>query len=162
VGILSGSLYHHFDAKEEMAEEIFTAYFDELEGRWEPIRASHADARAKFEAMFREAVLVVDRHTAAARLFTHEWRNLRQLGHTGARWARIEDLWLDVIRAGVSEGSFRDDVDATLLFSLAVDVLSGLSGWYRRGARFPIEAVTDAYTGVVMRGVSAAGARGPS
>jgi AcrR family transcriptional regulator len=154
VGILSGSLYHHFDAKEEMVEEIFTAYFDELSGRWEPILASGADARTKFEAMFREAILAVDRHTAAARLFTHEWSNLRHLGDTATRWAGIERMWLEVIRAGVAEGSFRADVDATLLFSVAMDALRGLSGWYRRNGRYPIEALTEAYTGVVMRGIS--------
>ena len=36
-GILSGSIYHHFSAKEELVEEIFTAYFDELTARWDVV-----------------------------------------------------------------------------------------------------------------------------
>ena len=29
-GVLSGSLYYHFDSKEAIADELFASYFDEL------------------------------------------------------------------------------------------------------------------------------------
>src|SRR3981189_3548942 len=39
-GILSGSLYHHFDSKESMADEILTGFLDELFGTYEEIVAA--------------------------------------------------------------------------------------------------------------------------
>ena len=89
-----------------------------------------------------------------ARLFTHEWLSLRHLGDFEARWNRIEKMWLRVIREGIDEGRFRADIDTALLFSVAMDVIRGLSGWYRHGGRYSIEKVSEAYVGVVMTGVT--------
>jgi len=152
-GILSGSLYHHFAAKEEMVEEIFTAYFDELTARWDEILDGGGDTRSKFESMLRAALRNVDSHTAAARLFTHEWLDMRHLGNFEARWTQIEKMWMDLIRQGIDEGAFRSDIDAALLFSIAMDVIRGLSGWYHQGGRWPIDQVADAYIGVLMTGM---------
>lgn len=155
VGILSGSLYHHFTAKEDMVVEIFNEYFDDLTNRWEEILARPDDITAKYEAMLGAALANVDSHTAAARLFTHEWLSLRHLGDFEARWDNIEKMWLKVIRQGVDEGRFRSDIEPTLLFSVAMDVIRGLSGWYHRGGRYSIERVSTAYIGVIMTGLVA-------
>jgi len=155
VGILSGSLYHHFNAKEDMVEEIFIAYFDDLSERWDAILAERRDARSTFEAMVRVALVNVDRHTAAARLSAHEWVELRHLADLDARWKKIEQLWLGVVRAGVSDGSFRSDVDPMLLFSVTMDMIRGLAGWYHPGHQYSIDALSDAYIGVLMTGTAA-------
>jgi AcrR family transcriptional regulator len=153
VGILSGSLYHHFTAKEDMVEEIFAAYFDELTLRWDEILAGPLDISDKFEAMLGAALANVDSHTAAARLFTHDWLSLRHLGDFEARWDNIEKMWLKVIRQAVDEGRFRDDIEPALLFSMAMDVIRGLSGWYHQGGRYSIDRVSKAYIAVLMTGV---------
>jgi AcrR family transcriptional regulator len=155
VGILSGSLYHHFYGKEEIAEELFAAYFDELTARWSAIIEEDSDTCTKFEAMLHEAIANVDRHTAAARLFTHEWHDLAHLSDFASRWNKIENMWLSLIRQGVREGVFRSDIDPTLLYSLTMDSVRGLSGWYHIGARYSIAEVSDAYVSVVMAGIAA-------
>lgn len=152
VGILSGSLYHHFKAKEDMVIELFTEYFDELTERWDAVLSAPGDSRMKFEAMLREAFNNVDRHSAAARLFTYEWMELRHLGDFTSRWAGIERTWLTVIEAGVDEGHFRRDVEPMLLFSVAMDLIRGMAGWYRHG-KYSIATLSDAYISVIMSGV---------
>jgi TetR/AcrR family transcriptional regulator, cholesterol catabolism regulator len=159
-GILSGSIYHHFSAKEELVEEIFTAYFDELTARWDVVLAEPWDARTKLEAMLRAAIENVDRHTAAARLFTHEWLDLRHVGYCEARWDEIQSMWLRLLRAGERDGSFRSDIDPALLFSVAMDAIRGLSGWYHQGHRYSIETLSDAYIGVLMTGIVTAAKQG--
>src|SRR5689334_24527842 len=52
-GILSGSLYHHFDSKESMVDEILRTFQDELFGRYDEILASDDDPRAKLEQAVR-------------------------------------------------------------------------------------------------------------
>ncbi len=43
-GILSGSLYHHFDSKESMVDEILSTFQDELFGKYDEILAGDDDA----------------------------------------------------------------------------------------------------------------------
>ena len=46
-GILSGSLYHHFDSKESMVDEILSSFQEELFGAYDEILASSDDERTK-------------------------------------------------------------------------------------------------------------------
>src|SRR6188768_1431941 len=59
-GILSGSLYHHFDSKESMVDEILRTFQDELFGRYDEILASDADPRAKLEQAVRVSFDAID------------------------------------------------------------------------------------------------------
>ncbi len=52
-GILSGSLYHHFDSKESMVDELLVPFQTELFAKYDAILASEDDARAKLEAAVR-------------------------------------------------------------------------------------------------------------
>src|SRR3990170_8466855 len=48
-GILSGSLYHHFDSKESMIDEILSTFQEELFGKYDAILASDQDPLTKLE-----------------------------------------------------------------------------------------------------------------
>src|SRR4051795_10142190 len=61
-GILSGSLYHHFDSKESMVDEILSSFQEELFGKYAEILAGDADARAKLEAAVRVSFEAIDQH----------------------------------------------------------------------------------------------------
>src|SRR5229473_7166358 len=50
-GILSGSLYHHFDSKESMVDEILRGFLDELFGRYRAIVAAGLGPKASLEAV---------------------------------------------------------------------------------------------------------------
>src|SRR5438105_3978385 len=54
-GILSGSLYHHFDSKETMADEILSTFLGELFGRYRAIVSDQPDPRKAFEALVEES-----------------------------------------------------------------------------------------------------------
>ena len=49
-GILSGSLYHHFDSKESMVDEILSTFQEELFGQYDEILASDDDPRDQARA----------------------------------------------------------------------------------------------------------------
>jgi TetR/AcrR family transcriptional regulator, cholesterol catabolism regulator len=154
-GILSGSLYHHFKSKDAILEEIFNAYFDELEERWNEILETIDAPALQFESMLRELVLAVDRHPGAARTLTQEWSNLLHLAQLQARWKRLEADWLKIIDAGVEAGEFRSDVDRFFLYSIGMDAVRGVAGWYRPKSRSRIDDLADAYISVLMKGISA-------
>jgi TetR/AcrR family transcriptional regulator, cholesterol catabolism regulator len=154
-GILSGSLYHHFTSKDQILEEIFDAYFDELDARWAEVRDTVATPAAQFEAMLRELVLAVDRHPGAARMLTQEWSNLLHLSKLQGRWKALETGWLTLIDEAVDAGTFRSDVDRFFIYSIGMDAVRGVAGWYRPGSRIKIEELAHAYVAVVMKGIAA-------
>src|SRR5687767_11597612 len=71
-GILSGSLYHHFDSKESMVDEILRSFQDELFGRYDAILAGDDDARAKLEQAVRVSFETIDRHGHEVAIFQNE------------------------------------------------------------------------------------------
>ena len=71
-GILSGSLYHHFDSKESMVDEILQTFQDELFGQYDEILASDADARTKIERAVRLSFEAIDQHPHEVAIFQNE------------------------------------------------------------------------------------------
>ena len=66
-GILSGSLYHHFDSKEAIAEEILSAYHRSMLDEFRRISASTDDEATKLSNLVRTAYrgIAVQPHAVA-------------------------------------------------------------------------------------------------
>jgi len=71
-GILSGSLYHHFDSKESMVDEILSTFQEELFGKYDEVLASDDDARTKIERAVRLSFEAIDRHRHEVAIFQNE------------------------------------------------------------------------------------------
>src|SRR3954453_4505468 len=50
-GILSGSLYHHFDSKETIVDEVLSTFLDDLVARYRTAIGSGADPRSILSEM---------------------------------------------------------------------------------------------------------------
>src|SRR5690348_9990819 len=61
-GILSGSLYHHFDSKESMVDEILQTFQEDLFASYDEILTSDLPAREKIEAAVRLSFAAIDQH----------------------------------------------------------------------------------------------------
>ena len=68
-GILSGSLYHHFDSKESMVDELLATFQTELFATYDEILASDLDARAKVDAVVRASFDAIDQHHDEVAIF---------------------------------------------------------------------------------------------
>src|SRR6476620_7629981 len=68
-GILSGSLYHHFDSKEQMVDEILRDFLDSLFGRYREIVAAKLGPRDTFQAIVIASFEAVDAHHAAVAIY---------------------------------------------------------------------------------------------
>src|SRR6185295_4222558 len=75
-GILSGSLYHHFDSKESMVDEILRGFLDDLFARYREIVARKLGPRATLEAVVAASFAAIDRHHAAVAIYQAEARRL--------------------------------------------------------------------------------------
>jgi AcrR family transcriptional regulator len=156
-GILSGSLYHHFDSKESMVDEILRNFLDDLFHRYREIVAQQLGPRATLEAVVVASFEAIDEHNAAVAIYQAEARHLADQGRFGYirdRLVEFRNLWHDVLKAGVAEGTFRDDLDVELAYRFLRDTVWVGVSWYRPGGAITIEAIAQQYLSIVLDGIA--------
>ena len=105
-GILSGSLYHHFDSKESMVDEILSSFQTELFKKYDEILGSGLDARAKVEAVVRVSFEAIDQHHAEVAIFQNDSSYLMEFerfGYLREHNTRFREMWLGLLRGGRRE-----------------------------------------------------------
>ena len=111
-GVLSGSLYHHFDSKETIVDEILSNYLDSLTDSYRQILAENADPAITLADLIRSAFLSMGPHRAAITVLQNERNYLAQLprfAYLAKTERQIEQMWTAVLEQGVASGAFRSD-----------------------------------------------------
>ena len=158
-GILSGSLYHHFDSKESMVDEILRSFQDELFGRYDAILAGDDDARAKLEQAVRVSFETIDQHGHEVAIFQNEADHLgtfERFGYLAERNDQSREVWMTLLREGVATGVLRQDLDIELVYRFIRDTVWVAVRWYRPGGELPHETVADQYLTILLEGISRA------
>ena len=156
-GILSGSLYHHFDSKESMVDEILRSFQDELFGRYDEILAGQDDARTKLERAVRVSFETIDRHGHEVAIFQNEADHLgtfERFGYLAERNTQSREFWMALLREGVVTGVLRQDLDVELVYRFIRDTVWVAVRWYRPGGDLSHEAVADQYLTILLEGIS--------
>jgi TetR/AcrR family transcriptional regulator, cholesterol catabolism regulator len=157
-GILSGSLYHHFDSKESMVDEILRGFLDALFDRYRAIVAEDLGPRRTLEAVVIASFQAIDEHNAAVAIYQAEARRLAEqprFAYIGERLVEFRRLWHDVLDAGIADGSFRPDLDVELSYRFLRDTVWVGVGWYRPGGKLTIDAIARQYLAIVLDGIAA-------
>jgi AcrR family transcriptional regulator len=156
-GILSGSLYHHFDSKESMVDEILREFLDELFGTYREILSRRLAPRQTLQDVVTASFAAIhDRHDAVA-IYQNEAMRLAEqprFGYIRERWAEFRTLWRDILRAGIADGSFRSDLDVDLTYRFLRDTVWVGVRWYRPGGGVDVDAVATQYLSIVLDGIS--------
>ncbi len=162
-GILSGSLYHHFDSKESMVDEILSSFQTELFAAYDEIVGSDLDVRGKVEALVRASFDAIDRHHAEVAIFQNDSGYLMQLdrfSYLRAHNERFRSLWLGLLRQGTGSGALRADLDPELVFRFIRDTVWVAVRWYRPGGELSVTQVADQYLAIILDGIAVR--RGPA
>src|SRR3954454_11854924 len=157
-GILSGSLYHHFDSKESMVDEILRQFLDGLFDRYREIVARRLGPRSTLEAVVIASFEAIDQHNAAVAIYQAEARRLAdqpRFAYIGERLTEFRRLWHDVLRAGIKDGSFRTDLDVELSYRFLRDTVWVGVGWYRPGGKLGIDDIARQSLSIVLDGIAA-------
>lgn len=156
-GILSGSLYHHFDSKESMVDEILREFQDELFGQYETILASGDDARSKLETAVRVSFEAIDQHPYEVAIFQNDADYLgasERFGYLAERNRQSRDVWVTLLREGIASGALRAELDVDLTYRFIRDTVWVAVKWYRPGGKFTHTAVADQYLTILLDGIA--------
>ncbi|WP_256895473.1 MULTISPECIES: TetR/AcrR family transcriptional regulator [unclassified Rhodococcus (in: high G+C Gram-positive bacteria)] len=156
-GILSGSLYHHFDSKESMVDEILRGFLDELFDSYHKIVAEGLGPRETLEGLVVASFDAIDRSHSAVAIYQDEAKHLvgtERFEYITERNSEFRELWNGVVERGIADGSFRPDVDVELVYRFMRDTVWVAVRWYRPGGKLTAEAVAQQYLAIVLDGLS--------
>jgi AcrR family transcriptional regulator len=167
----AGSLYYHFDTKEELVEAVLDAGVDgAIAATREAVDALGPDAdpltRLRIGLAAHLRFVLAESPYASA--------NLRILGQVPEpirerhlkRQRAYGAFWRTLFRDAAAAGAIRTDLDLSVARMLALGALNWSVEWYREGQRTPSEVATQAATmildGLTPRpGASASATRKP-
>jgi AcrR family transcriptional regulator len=156
-GILSGSLYHHFDSKESMIETLMRDFLERIGREYSTVASARADPVTTLRALVHVAFGALATDRAAVAVMLNEYNLLVQY----PRFAFLRDaveaterLWVAVLDAGMRAGDLRPDVPADAVYRFLRDAIWVSVRWYRpEGPQRP-EDVADEYLTVLLSGLA--------
>ncbi|MDJ0394155.1 TetR/AcrR family transcriptional regulator [Rhodococcus sp. G-MC3] len=167
-GVLSGSLYHHFDSKETIIEEILSSYLDNLMATYTDIVDRKQVPVATLRDLITAAFVSLGPHRAAITVIQNERTYLSQFprfAYLTTAEADVRRIWVKVIEDGISEGAFRDDLDPVIAYRFLRDSVWVAVRWFDPAGALSAEQLADQYLRLVMEGLQAPGkpksTRGP-
>lgn len=157
-GILSGSLYHHFDSKESMVDEILSSFQTELFRQYDEVADSDLDPRAKFEAVIRISFEAIHDHHSEVAIYQNDAAYLAEFerfGYLNERNAQLRKLWVSLLEEGVRAGAFRPDLDTEVVYRFIRDTVWVAVRWYRPGGNLSARDVAEQYLSILLDGIAA-------
>jgi AcrR family transcriptional regulator len=164
VQILSGSLYHHFETKEAMLDEIVRAPVIEMRDRTLRIAALPIDAEQRLVTLIAAELNALS-HSHEELLIVHHERKLfrRTPDFNYVTMARKDafDAWCGILAEGVRGELFSPHVDPFLTISTVLRMLNTGADWYRHEDGSPGDApgftpfdeLLEFYIGFVLRAI---------
>ncbi|MFI6294097.1 TetR/AcrR family transcriptional regulator [Nonomuraea sp. NPDC050790] len=156
-GILSGSLYHHFDSKETIVDEVLSTFLDDLIARYRAALESGGEPRAVLSEMVRIGFGTLEPHRAAITVMQNDWNYLRQFerfNYLVKAEDEVEQMWVAQIKAGQAAGQFRADVDPKLTYRMIRDTIWVAVRWFRPGGRLNTTGLAEHYITVLFDGLA--------
>ncbi|MEV4255252.1 TetR/AcrR family transcriptional regulator [Spirillospora sp. NPDC049652] len=156
-GILSGSLYHHFDSKESIVDEILSGFFEEIMTRYREVIDRGEDPRATIAGLVRIAFGTLEPHRAAITVMQNDWNYLKgmeRFAYLTKSEDEVEKMWVDTIKAGQREGLFRPDVDPKLTYRMIRDTVWVAVRWFKPGGRLDAQGLAEHYLKVMFDGIN--------
>lgn len=155
-GILSGSLYHHFDSKEAMLFEIMQEFMNGLHAKFQGIVDQDLPPGQTLDALVRGAFATIDAVPHPVALYQSEASLLARLpdfefvARTGRK---IERIWIQVLVSGRESGEFRADLESAIIHRFIRDTVWATVRWYNPRGKFPHAKVADQFLAMLHGGV---------
>jgi len=160
VGVLSGSLYHHFPSKDAILDEVLTRYLDAIRARYAVVLASGKDPADCLRDLVLTSLEVAEEQPHATAIYQNEAQYLREMpGFSNIQSAagEIQQAWMQVIAAGVADGSFRDDIPPRVFYRLIRDAVWLSIRWHRPDGPYSTGQLAEDVTSLFLYGFAADG-----
>ncbi|MGF0313453.1 TetR/AcrR family transcriptional regulator [Rhodococcus sp. IEGM1428] len=156
-GILSGSLYHHFDSKESMACEVLSELMDGLQTRFAEVVERSSGPRDALDGLVRAAYDVIHNKQDAVATYQNEsavFAALPAFEFVTEASLAIEAIWRAVLDEGRANGVFRPDIDPALAYLSIREAVWSTVRWYNPAGKYTHEALADQFLMLLHAGLA--------
>jgi AcrR family transcriptional regulator len=155
-GILSGSLYHHFESKEQMVAELLMPVMQRQVGHYRAIVAADDTAAGTLRALIKVAVTEAAQTPNQTRMIRNDAQSLSStaaLQPIAELLVEAAKVWASVIERGIAAGDFRNNVDPRLVVAAMFDAVLSTTRWFAGKARHNPDHVGDALADLFLGGL---------
>jgi TetR/AcrR family transcriptional regulator, cholesterol catabolism regulator len=158
VGILKGSLYHHFDSKEDLLYLVVKEPIAQMYRTIADIAATEGSATEKLRRAILAHLEAFDRHYPHLFVYLRERESVKRRFREmiGFSPKEYERCWQRIIREGVDNGEFRQDLDIQVASYGLLGMLNWLYKWYDPQGRLSVQQVAEQFTALALAGLSTA------
>ena len=156
VGILSGSLYHHFPSKDAIVDAIVSSFMDDLVARYDDVLATEPDPAAKLRGLVHASIATSAEHPHATEIYQNDARYLQAAdGSTVVRQSAraVRSAWIKVLEEGAEAGVFRSDVPVKVVYPLLRDGLWLTARWFVPTRSYGYPELAEDYVKVFLDGI---------
>jgi AcrR family transcriptional regulator len=156
VGILKGSLYYYIKSKEDLLYQIImpmlTSYIDSLD--------KILNSNEKADIVLKKAIIAhlspIDIHLDRQSVFITETKILSEnrLKKIRKEIEKYEGLWLDVIKKGIKEKIFKDNIDPKISLFSILGAANWTLRWYRPEGKYSIRQISEMYADTILYGLT--------
>jgi AcrR family transcriptional regulator len=157
VGMLSGSLYHHFPSKDAMVAEIITRYLDDLQARYDRVMELGLAPAPRLSTLIAESFRSVEFDPEACEMYQNEYnylRNIPALHDIPARAKQVQRAWIGTLEEGAASGAFRADIDAPICYRFISNAIWPTARWPRAGRAIPVDHLIAECTTLFLGGLT--------
>lgn len=156
-GVLSGSLYHHFDSKETILDELLSSYLEELLDTYRAIAKEGKAPTATLRDLVRASFRSLAEHRAAITVLQNERNYLRTLPrftYLTKADEEVRRIWVTVLRDAVEAREFRPDLDPLVTYRFLRDSVWVTVRWFRSDGRMSADQLTEHYLTLILDGLA--------
>ena len=157
VGILKGSLYHHFASKEELLYLVVKEPIAQMYRTITEIAAADATAAEKLRRAISAHLEAFDRHYPHLFVYLRERESVKRRFREmiGFSPKEYERCWQQILREGIENGEFRPDLDIQVTSYGMLGMLNWSYKWYDPQGRLSVREVAEEFTTLALAGVAA-------
>jgi len=155
--VRSGSLYHHFKTKHDIAHELMRGYGEQLLARYSDAEQGGGSAREKLERLFRACVRVNPAHPNETAILIHEVDRpfrLDEFAYIQQLVVDVEAIFVRVIVEGMHQGEIRTDLAPAFTHRMMMDLMGAVQRWYDAD-KHSEDQVVKGWIDVFFRGIDA-------
>jgi len=157
VGILKGSLYHHFASKEELLYLVVKEPIAQMYRAIAEIAVADLAATEKLRRAISAHLEAFDRHYPHLFVYLREREAVKRrfremIGFSPKEYYRC---WQQILREGVENGEFRSDFDIQVTSYGLLGMLNWSCEWYDSQGRLSIKEVAEEFTALALAGIAA-------
>ena len=155
-GILSGSLYHHFESKEQMVAELLLPVMHRQVCLYLAIVGSDNSAADTLRELIKTAVAEAAQTPNETRMIRNDAQSLTVtpvLRPVAELLVEAAKLWSAVVERGVAGGEFRPGVDPRLLVAAMFDAVLSTTRWFVGKEHRDPDHVADALADFFLGGL---------